>query len=103
MTLVVTPDLSTISLGKVPEGLRYERRGICLRCGWCCMNEACPNLAFVSGLAKCLAHPSVTGKKDQREPKCGRFPQAPPIMHEDCGYWFVDTWEDDRVVKARQV
>jgi hypothetical protein len=86
-----------------PPGPRYERRGECKQCGQCCLNEDCPSLSFEDDKAVCLQHPTITGGADQREPKCGWFPQAPPILYEECGYWFVDTWEGDRRVGPREV
>ena len=86
----------------MPTGKRYERRGSCSRCGMCCINEKCDHLRFRGGKAVCMIHPEIVGE-DNREPKCEPFPQAPPILNERCGFYFIDTWEDDRVVGCRQV
>lgn len=66
---------------------RYERRGQCIRCGACCLNEKCDRLAFADGKAACRWYP------DNRPEKCHVFPGNPPIVFKSCGYWFWDTWE----------
>ena len=72
--------------------MRYIRQGECNRCGQCCINEDCEH--FVMGEpATCLIHDK------ERPPKCEWFPEAPPIIFEKCGYYFLDTWEDNRIVK----
>jgi len=82
---------------------RFERRGECKRCGWCCAQEDCANFSMTDGVADCAIHPTKTGGVDTREPKCRRFPQSVPIIHRGCGYWFVDRWNDDRPVRAFEV
>lgn len=34
---------------------------------------------------------------------CGLFPEAPPIMFKDCGFYFLDTWEDNRIVRPMRI
>jgi len=72
---------------------RYVRRGECKKCGSCCVNEDCEHFDF----------PLCTIHDKERPDKCGWFPQAPPIIFEKCGYYFLDTWEDNRVVGVKQV
>lgn len=75
--------------------LRYERQGQCNRCGDCCMNEDC--LEFISG------NPAICKIYDERPLRCRLFPDAPPIPKQlkQCGYWFIDTWEDNKTVKFK--
>lgn len=79
---------------KVPR--RYKRVGECARCGWCCIKEECEHLTWEGETAICTIH-------ENRFDRCRTFPQAPPILNDKCGYHFLDTWEDDRVVRAREV
>ena len=74
--------------------LRYERKGKCNRCGWCCEYRVCPEYLSYdeAGKAICDAYGDHPGE-------CQRFPQAPPILHERCGYYFEDTWEKNKIVK----
>jgi len=85
--------------------LRYKRQGQCIRCGVCCLTEGkdggpCKYLKLAGGgkQASCLLinHP-------ERPQKCKIFPQAPPILIDTCGYYFLDTWEEDRIVRVREV
>jgi hypothetical protein len=72
---------------------RYLRKGKCNRCGWCCNYRVCPDhLRFVDGKAVCLIY-------SKRPAECKRFPQAPPILVESCGFYFLDTWERNKKVK----
>ena len=80
--MTVTPNLT---------GLRYIRQGKCNRCGWCCEQEDCEHLER-GEMATCKIY-------DERFERCWRYPEMPPIMHEGCGYYFLDTWEDNKVVK----
>jgi len=76
---------------------RYERKGECLRCGWCCLHEDPPCLHLEideSGKATCLIFDSP-----DRPSKCHNHPGNPPILHEGCGYWFIDKWDSDKVIK----
>jgi len=75
---------------------RYIRKGSCRRCGKCCEGEDCEH--FKPGNpATCLIHDG------ERPNKCEWFPQAPPIIFKDCGYYFLDTWENNRVVGPGEV
>lgn len=76
---------------------RYKRKGKCNNCGACCLHEDCEHLEFLDGKAICKIHPSIIGG-ELRPPKCPNFPQAPPILFELCGYYFVDLWEDNAVI-----
>lgn len=71
---------------------RYIRKGQCNRCGWCCKYHGCKDLIMEDGKAICTIY-------DKRPDRCRVFPEAPPILTETCGYWFEDTWENNRVVK----
>jgi len=79
---------------------RYRRRGKCLRCGACCLNENCKHLVFdkKTGLATCKIF-----KSPKRPAKCKNFPAAPPIIFETCGFYFLDTWENNRIVKPKKI
>lgn len=73
---------------------RYLRKGDCAKCGWCCLQEDCRHLMFVDGFYFCGIYYSP-----DRPEKCRNFPQAPPILNPGCGYYFLDRWENDKVVK----
>jgi len=76
--------------------LRYERRGECNRCGDCCINEDCEYFK--------LGNPSTCLIHDKERPvKCDAYPEAPPIIFENCSYYFFDTWEDNRIVGVKEV
>lgn len=68
--------------------------GKCNRCGKCCVNEDCEHLDCSGTLAICKIYGS-----QQRPQKCILFPQAPPILISECGYFFKDTWENNKIVK----
>jgi len=71
---------------------RYIRTGECVRCGQCCEREDCEH--FEGGNpATCKIHDK------ERPPMCELFPMAPPILFKGCGYGFIDTWEDNRIVE----
>lgn len=92
-TLVIPGRKRTV--GKpLHKRLRYLRKGRCLQCGWCCQKEDCKELVFVDGKYYCEKFHS----KD-RPSKCAPFPQAPPLLNPDCGYYFLDRWDNDRIVK----
>jgi len=79
--------------------LRYERKGECNRCGWCCLQEdpLCPYLKKENdGIYTCIVY-------DEKEKyvRCGMYPSNPPIVHEECGYYFIDTWDDNKIVKRK--
>ena len=74
--------------------LRYELQWECKRCGECCLNEDCEHLEM-GEMATCKIH-----KSPDRPLKCGYFPDMPPIVFKNCGYYFLDTWEDDRRVET---
>lgn len=78
----------------IPVRRRYLRKGDCLQCGWCCIQEGCTELVFDGEKYRCGRYHSP-----DRPEKCKNFPQAPPILNPDCGYYFLDRWENDRVVK----
>lgn len=72
---------------------RYIRKGQCNRCGWCCEYHGCPHLQYDGGgKAVCPIYKN-------RPKRCRVFPEAPPILHEGCGYYFIDTWDNNRIVK----
>ena len=70
---------------------RYIRKGKCNRCGWCCLQEDCEHLE-IGEIATC----KIYGERFER---CSLYPEMPPIIHEGCGYCFLDTWEDNKIVK----
>ena len=79
--------------------LRYKRQGQCNRCGECCLNENCEHFQ--------MGNP-VTCKifnSPDRPLKCKLFPEMPPIpkQFKECGYYFLDTWEDNRIVGVKEV
>ena len=80
----------------LPQGLqmlnRYVRSGECIRCGQCCTNEDCEHFEMGEP-ATCLIH------ERERPLRCAEFPANPPILFEGCGYYFLDTWEDNKIVK----
>lgn len=83
-------------INKIP---RYERRGKCNRCGWCCLQEdpPCPYLKKeIDGRYTC----TIFNEKE-RHVRCILYPDGPPIIHKDCGYWFIDTWENNKIVKGK--
>jgi hypothetical protein len=83
------------------SNIRYIRKGQCNQCGWCCSHEDCEYLGWKEGRAYCKIHPSLTGGEDKRELKCKLFPEAPPILNEKCGYYFIDLWEDNKIVTRK--
>ena len=70
-------------------GLRYIRLGKCNRCGFCCLggdkNEPCEYLEWNREMAICTIY-------GNHPPACKSFPDAPPILTDKCGYYFIDTW-----------
>jgi len=74
--------------------LRYIRKGECSRCGQCCIVEKCEHLAWSDNIARCKIYKN-------RFLRCRLFPEMPPIPFEDCSYYFLDTYEDNRVVKEK--
>jgi hypothetical protein len=76
---------------------RYVRGGTCLRCGWCCDHEDCQHLVYniSTRRATCLIW-----RKKERPLYCGIYPGNPPILHSECGYYFIDRWENNRKIKA---
>jgi len=83
--------------GELPTP-RYVRKGKCIQCGKCCLNEDCNHLEFQDGKAVCL----IFGKPE-RPLRCIRHPQLPPIIIEGCGYYFIDRWENDRKLGYMEV
>ena len=72
---------------------RYEREGQCNRCGWCCEYHVCDKLSRdENGKAVCTIY-------EERPMRCRVFPEAPPILHEGCGFSFIDKWENNKKVK----
>ena len=74
--------------------MRYRKYGKCNRCGWCCLggekNEPCEHLEWSNNIAVCKIygyHPKA----------CKSFPDAPPILTNKCGYYFVDKWTNKKL------
>jgi len=78
---------------------RYVRRGQCNRCGWCCLQEEppCPNLKKENDRYTCI----VFNNSDKRHIRCSLYPDGPPILHKECSYYFLDTWENNKIVKRK--
>ncbi len=74
---------------------RYERRGSCLRCGKCCIGEGCEHLIIGDGATTCAIH-----KDPSRPEKCVLFPALPPIVFKGCGFYFLDLWDNGRIVRG---
>lgn len=73
---------------------RYLRRGRCSQCGWCCKREGCKDLVFVDSKYFCgLFH-----SKD-RPLRCKLFPEDPPVLNPSCGYFWLDLWNGEKLVK----
>lgn len=79
---------------------RYIRQGKCIQCGWCCLKEdpPCEYLEYDIENGKYIC--TVFDEPEKRHVRCGMYPDAPPILHEGCGYSFYDTWED-KIVKRK--
>lgn len=79
---------------------RYIRQGECNHCGWCCMleNPPCPHLMMKNGKSYCKIWEGDQRKEIGKE-YCIHFPSLPPITHDECGYYFIDTWEENKIVK----
>ena len=75
---------------------RYQRRGECTRCGKCCLVEdpPCPHLEWNGKTAVC----KIFGKSERPE-RCKLFPELPPLPFEGCGYYFEDTWNNNKIVR----
>jgi len=78
--------------------LRYIRQGQCNRCGQCCENEDCEYLEMNEKMATCKIYDSP-----DRPDRCKWFPEMPPIPRkfDKCSYYFIDTWEENRIVKHK--
>lgn len=70
--------------------LRYERKGECIKCGKCCLGEGCEHL--------CNKTCSIFGSSE-RPAKCLLFPAFPPIVFKGCGYYFIDKWDNNKIIK----
>jgi hypothetical protein len=82
--------------GKAP---RYVRAGQCIRCGSCCELEDCPHFDHGDGVSTtCKIH----DRPDFPE-KCRLYPDNPPTIFKKCGFYFVDTLDDNRKLKVREV
>lgn len=75
------------------KGLRYKREGECARCGWCCEYRICEHLIYDE------KESAVCAIYGEHPDACKLFPQAPPILTEKCGFYFLDTWEENKTVK----
>lgn len=70
---------------------RYIRKGKCIQCGQCCVNEDCEHFIFVDGKGFCTTH------DNSRPMKCKLFPQCPPIIFKKCGYYFIDKVDNKKL------
>ena len=75
---------------------RYIRQGKCLRCGWCCKNEACEHFIDEANVTIC----AIFGQ-DDRPKKCTVYPSAPPVLNKNCGFYFLDRFNDNKVTKEK--
>ncbi len=79
---------------------RYIRFGRCNRCAWCCPGERegeyCKELEWRDNLPICKIY-------ENRPESCKLFPEAPPILTDKCGYFFVDTWNNCKKLKPKEV
>ena len=77
---------------------RYERAGECARCGWCCLQED-PPCEYLKkeddGKYTCMVFNDLT----KRPLRCFVHPSSPPVPITECGYWFIDTRENNKVIK----
>ena len=78
----------------LPDPRRYLRKGKCNHCGWCCVQEGCKDLVYVDGKYLCGLFYS-----DKRPLKCKLYPDDPPVKNPECGYYWLDRWENDKIVK----
>ena len=72
---------------------RYKRQGKCNRCGWCCEYHGCPDISYDEN------YKAICTIYNKRPKRCIVFPEAPPILYEGCGFYFLDTWENNKKVK----
>lgn len=79
------------------QGPRYIRHGECARCGWCCEREECGYFKREGGFATCGRHGN--GQPE----KCVLYPEVPPLVSRRCGFWFVDTFEENRVIRPGEI
>jgi len=87
-------EIIDIITGKKP---RYIRKGKCLQCGACCLNENCEYFTWKDKKAFCKIY-----KESNRPQKCKDFPANPPIIIETCGYYFYDRIEK-KILKPREI
>lgn len=80
--------------------MRYIRKGHCNHCGFCCLggdkNEPCKDLVWEGNIATC----KIYGNHPE---SCKLFPESPPILTEKCGYYFIDTWNNNKILKSKEV
>jgi len=75
---------------------RYKLGGSCNQCGWCCLQEdpPCPHLVDnEDGTYDCAVYDD-----EDRPVFCGMYPNGPPIQHKECGYYFIDTLDENKVI-----
>ncbi len=77
---------------------RYIRKGKCIQCGACCQNENCEFLKFDGKKWQCLIH-----SNSNRPQRCKSFPQVPPIIFKTCGYYFLDKWNNNKIIKPGEI
>lgn len=64
------------------------RQGECKRCGSCC--SACLFLKWNGEMAVC-------GIYERHLQYCKDYPEAPSVLHEKCGYSFIDILESQEI------
>lgn len=78
----------------IPDPRRYLRKGRCVRCGWCCLKEECAELMRLDDGYACGVFHSP-----DRPIKCKLYPDDPPVLNPACGYFWLDRWDGDKIVK----
>ena len=73
---------------------RFKRKGKCVQCGTCCLNEDCEHLIFFKNNQKAICN--IHSDKE-RPKKCTIYPANPPINFDTCGYYFIDIIDNERL------
>jgi len=76
---------------------RYIKKGKCNMCGDCCEAENCP---YFKRKSKNKGICAVFNNSKKRYPRCYTFPDNPPIPFKRCSYYFIDTWNNNKIIKA---
>jgi len=87
------------------KGQRYILKGHCNMCGVCCLREGkdggeCEHLLEKDEEGRRLC---ALKHSPDRPQKCGAFPGNPPIQFKECSFYFIDLWDNNRIVKPGEV